>query len=58
MDGYAITNDKGKFVLNLKPNATYTIKISYLGMQNKEIQVTTAAENITKQLFSKKAELN
>jgi hypothetical protein len=33
----AITNDKGKFVLNLKPNATYTIKISYLGMQNKEI---------------------
>jgi hypothetical protein len=44
MDGYAITNDKGKFVLNLKPNATYTIKISYLGMQNKEIQVTTAAE--------------
>jgi hypothetical protein len=52
-----ITNDKGKFVLNLKPNATYTIKISYLGMQNKEIQVTTAAEQ-TKQLFSKKAELN
>jgi hypothetical protein len=44
MDGYTITNDKGKFVLNLKPNATYTIKISYLGMQNKEIQVTTAAE--------------
>jgi hypothetical protein len=35
-DGYAITNDKGKFVLNLKPNATYTIKISYLGMQNKK----------------------
>jgi hypothetical protein len=27
MDGYAITNDKGKFVLNLKPNATYTIKL-------------------------------
>lgn len=48
MDGYAITNDKGKFVLNLKLNATYTIKISFLGMQNKEVQVTTAAENITK----------
>jgi flagellar basal body P-ring protein FlgI len=29
MDGYTITNDKGKFVLNLKPNATYTIKISF-----------------------------
>lgn len=48
MDSYAITNDKGKFSLNLKPNTTYNIKISFLGMQNKEVQVTTAAENITK----------
>jgi hypothetical protein len=43
MDGYAITNDK--VCAKLETNATY-IKISYLGMQNKEIQVTTAAENI------------
>lgn len=35
MDAYAITNDKGKFILNLKPNSTYSIKLSYLGMQNK-----------------------
>jgi hypothetical protein len=48
MDSYAITNDKGKFSLNLKPNTSYTIKISFLGMQNKEIQVLTAAENLTK----------
>ena len=48
MDAYAITNDKGKFSLNLKPNTAYTIKVSFLGMQNKEIQLTTAAENITK----------
>lgn len=47
MDGYAITNDKGKFVLNLKPNTTYSIKLSYLGMQNKEITVTTQTQNIT-----------
>ncbi len=46
MDAYAITNDKGKFVLNLKTNATYTIKLSYLGMQNKEITVTTQTQNI------------
>ena len=50
MDGYAITNDKGKFILNLKPNATYTIKLSYLGMQNKEITVTTKTENITENI--------
>ena len=46
MDAYAITNDKGKFVLNLKPNATYSIKLSYLGMQNKEIIVTTQNDNM------------
>ena len=50
MDAYAITNDKGKFVLNLKPNATYTIKVSYLGMQNKEITVITKTENITQNI--------
>lgn len=51
MDSYAITNDKGKFLLNLKPNATYTIKVSYLGMQNKEITVTTQNENKTQNII-------
>ena len=50
MDAYAITNDKGKFVLNLKPNSTYTIKLSYLGMQNKEITVTTQTVNIVQNI--------
>ncbi len=50
MDSYAITNDKGKFVLNLKPNSTYSIKLSYLGMQNKEITVTTETQNITQNI--------
>jgi hypothetical protein len=48
MDSYAITNDKGKFILTLKPNTAYSLKISYLGMQNKELEITTSAENITK----------
>ncbi|MEM8521408.1 carboxypeptidase-like regulatory domain-containing protein [Flavobacterium sp. PL12] len=50
MDSYAITNDKGKFLLNLKPNTAYSLKISYLGMQNKELDVTTATENIIKNI--------
>lgn len=50
MDAYAITNDKGKFVLNLKANATYSIKFSYIGMQNKEIVVTTKTENISQNI--------
>lgn len=48
MDSYAITNDKGKFVLNLKPNTAYSIKVSFLGMQNREIEIITSTENITK----------
>lgn len=50
MDAYAITNDKGKFFLNLKPNSTYSIKLSYLGMQNKEITITTESQNITQNI--------
>ncbi|MEZ7504111.1 carboxypeptidase-like regulatory domain-containing protein [Flavobacterium sp. Arc2] len=48
MDAYAITNDKGKFSLNLKPNTTYSLKISFLGMQNKEVEIVTSTENIVK----------
>ena len=51
MDAYAITNDKGKFFLNLKPNTAYTIKLSYLGMKNKEITITTQSENITQNIL-------
>lgn len=50
VDAYGITNDKGKFVLNLNKNATYNVKISYLGMQNKEITITTQSENITQNI--------
>ena len=50
MDSYAITNDKGKFLLNLKPNTAYSLKISYLGMQNKELEITTTSENSIKNI--------
>ncbi|MFV8441659.1 carboxypeptidase-like regulatory domain-containing protein [Flavobacterium sp. LB2P44] len=50
MDAYAITNDKGKFLLTLKPNTAYSLKISYLGMQNKELEIITASENSLKNI--------
>lgn len=50
MDSYGITNDKGKFQLTLKPNSTYSIKVSYLGMQSKEVAVTTKSENISQKI--------
>lgn len=50
MDSYGITNDKGKFQLTLKPNTSYTVKVSYLGMKSKEIAVVTKAENMTQNI--------
>lgn len=46
MDSYAITNDKGKFYLSLKANASYKIKVSFIGFQPKEIELKTDSENI------------
>jgi hypothetical protein len=50
MDSYGITNDKGKFQLTLKPNTAYVVKISYLGMKSKEIEVSTKTENIVQNI--------
>jgi hypothetical protein len=50
MDSYGITNDKGKFQLSLKPNSSYSIKISYLGMKSKEIAITTQSINISQNI--------
>nr|WP_026704460.1 carboxypeptidase-like regulatory domain-containing protein [Flavobacterium soli] len=48
MDAYSITNEKGRFQLSLKPNATYTIKVSYIGYSALEETVVTTTENINK----------
>ena len=45
MDAYAITNDKGKYALNLKANTLYTIKLSYVGMANKSVEFKTSTTN-------------
>ncbi|KIQ17972.1 TonB-dependent receptor [Flavobacterium sp. MEB061] len=50
MDSYGITNDKGRFQLTLKPNASYIVKISYLGMKSKEISLSTKTENIVQNI--------
>ena len=50
MDGYAITTDKGKYILDLKPKTAYVIKLSYLGMQNKELTITTQSENMVQNI--------
>ncbi len=48
MDSYSITNDKGKFQLNLKANTAYLIKISYIGFKAMETDLNTTTENSNK----------
>ena len=45
MDAYAITNEAGKYILNLAPNTPYTLKVSFIGFQSyeKNIQTTDKA---------------
>ncbi len=50
MDAYSITNGSGKYSLNLKANSKYTIKISFLGLKSKEIEVVTTTENLNKNI--------
>ena len=46
MDAYAITNEAGKFMMNLKANTAYTIKASYIGYQTFEKTVNTTSSNM------------
>jgi hypothetical protein len=58
MDSYGITNDKGRFQLNLKPNAIYKIKVSYIGFQSLETTIETKGENLQKIITLKEGDVN
>ena len=48
LDSYGITNDKGKYKLNLKKNTTYKLQVSYIGMKSFEEIISTKESNISK----------
>ena len=48
LDSYGITNDKGRYKLNLKSNATYKLQVSYIGMKTFEETITTKDQDINK----------
>ena len=58
MDSYGITNDKGRFQLNLKPNSNYKIKISYIGFQTLDVSLETKNENFQKAFTLKEGDVN
>ncbi|MDO4728665.1 MAG: carboxypeptidase-like regulatory domain-containing protein [Bacteroidota bacterium] len=47
IDGYNITNEKGQYVLHLKPNSKYAIKVSFLGYSPISVDLETKNEDIT-----------
>ncbi|MDG1778056.1 MAG: TonB-dependent receptor [Flavobacteriaceae bacterium] len=53
LDSYGITNDEGKYRLDLKKNTAYSIQVSYIGMksmtQSLETGVSNAIQNFTLQ---------
>lgn len=57
MDGYSITNDKGRFQITLNANATYDIKVSYVGFQPYATTLKTTTENIVKNIVLKEGTL-
>ena len=48
LESYAVTNDKGKYILSLGKNGKYKIQVSYIGLKTGEETVETKEANITK----------
>ncbi len=48
LESYAVTNDKGKYILSLGKNGKYKIQVSYIGLKTGEETVETKDANITK----------
>lgn len=51
LDGFGITNPEGFFRIKVKANASYLLKVSYLGFQTKEIPITTTSQDIVKDVI-------
>lgn len=48
LDSYGITNDAGRYKLNLKNDSKYEIQVSYIGMKTAKEVIDTKSENIDK----------
>ncbi len=47
LDSYGITNDEGKYRLDLKKNTTYSIQVSYIGMKSMTQTFDSRESNVT-----------
>jgi hypothetical protein len=57
MDAYAITNDAGKYQLNLNAKTPYTLKVSYIGYNSQEKQITTTDKTMNYNIVLKEGSM-
>ena len=48
LESYGITNEEGRYKLNLEKNTTYNLQVSYIGMKTSTVEISTKEENIKK----------
>ena len=48
LDSYGITNENGRYKLNLKKNTIYSIQVSYIGMKSAAERLETLTSDLTK----------
>lgn len=53
MDAYAITNEAGRYQLNLKANTEYTLKATFIGFTAVEMPLTTTTSDVVKNITLK-----
>jgi len=53
LESYAISDNEGRFKLNLSKNTRYKVKISYIGMKTFEDSIATGEENFNKNFILK-----
>lgn len=48
MQGYAITNSSGQYKINLAPNSSYTLMVSYIGMRTDQSTLVTETSDLNR----------
>ncbi|TYP99498.1 outer membrane beta-barrel protein [Tenacibaculum adriaticum] len=51
LDSYGFTDSYGNYKLNLKKNATYSIKASYVGMKTSDLTIVTQESDLLKDII-------
>jgi len=50
LDGFGITAPDGRYKIKVKENTSYSLKISYLGFETKELAITTTTEDMQRDI--------